>query len=75
MKRVPAFLLLLVLSFAWLKPASAQIFMGQDSAAQAHKAAKREQKAQKKAAKKQRKAANKYAKAQKKAAKRAQHRS
>jgi len=74
MKHVPALLLLTALSFAYISPAGAQIFMGKDSSAQAQKAAKREKKAQKKAAKKQRKEADKYAKAQRKAAKRARHR-
>jgi hypothetical protein len=44
MKRIPAFILLVTLSFAWLIPAKAQIFSGPDSARQAQKAAKKEQK-------------------------------
>jgi len=73
MKRILAFMLLVALSFAWSMPATAQIFKGPDSARQAQKAAKKEQKASNKAARKQQKAAKKYEKAQRKAAKR-QHR-
>lgn len=69
MKRIPAFVLIL-LSFAWLAPARAQIFRGPDSAKQARKAALKDQK---KAAKQQRKASKKLAKAQRKAAKRQRH--
>ena len=72
MKRVPTFILLVALSFAWSIPAKAQIFTGPDSARQAQKAAKKEQKAQTKAAQKQQKSMKKYEKAQQKAAKRAQ---
>jgi len=72
MKRIPAFLLLVALSFAWSISAKAQVFMGPDSARRAQKAAAKEQKAQNKAAKKQQKAMQKYYKAQRKAAKRAQ---
>jgi hypothetical protein len=74
MKRIPAFILLVALSFAWLTPATAQIFTGPDSARRAQKATKKQQKALKKAAKKQRKAMRKYEKAQRKAAKRTQRR-
>jgi hypothetical protein len=70
MKRIPAFILLVALSFACSTPAGAQIFTGPDSAHQAEKAAKKQQKA---AAKKQRKEMKRYQKAQRKAAKRAQH--
>jgi hypothetical protein len=70
MKRIPAFILLVTLSFAWLIPAKAQIFSGPDSARQAQKAAKKEQKAQSNAAKKQQKSMKKYEKAQQKSAKR-----
>jgi hypothetical protein len=70
MRRIPAFILLVALSFACSIPAKAQIFSGPDSARQAQKAADKQQKAE---AKKQRKAMKKYAKAQRKAAKRAQH--
>jgi hypothetical protein len=73
MKRIPTLILLVALSFAWSTPARAQIFSGPDSARQAQKAAKKQQKAQNKAAKKQQKSMKKYEKAQQKAAKRAQH--
>jgi len=73
MKRVPTLILLVALSFAWSIAAKAQIFTGPDSARQAQKAAKKQQKAQSKAAKKQQKSMQKYQKAQQKAAKRAQH--
>lgn len=69
MKRIPAFVLIL-LSFAWVAPARAQIYRGPNSAEQAQKAAKKEQK---RTAKEQRKAAKKLAKAQRKAAKRQKH--
>ena len=72
MKRVPAFILLIALSFACSVSAKAQIFMGKDSARQAQNAAKKQQKASKKAAKKQRKTMKKYEKAQRRAAKKAQ---
>ncbi len=68
MKRIPAVILLIALSFASLTPAKAQIFMGPDSARQAQKAAKKEQRARDKAAKKQQKAMRKQEKAQRKAA-------
>jgi len=74
MKRIPTLILLVALSFAWSIPAGAQIFRGPDSARQAQKAAKKQQKAFNKAAKKQQKAMKKSQKAQRKAAKRAQHR-
>jgi hypothetical protein len=73
MKRIPALILLVALSFAWSIPAKAQIFSGPNSARQAQKAAEKQQKAQNKAAKKQQKSMQKYEKAQQKAAKRAQH--
>ena len=72
MKQIAAFVLLIALSFAPSIPAKAQIFSGPDSARQAQKAAKKQQKAQNKAAKKQQKSMKKYEKAQQKAAKRAQ---
>jgi hypothetical protein len=72
MKRIPALLLLVALSFAWSIPAKAQIFSGPDSARQAQKAANKQQKTQNKAAKNQQKSMKKYEKAQQKAAKRAQ---
>jgi hypothetical protein len=63
MKRIPAFILLVALSFEWSIPAKAQIFSGPDRARQAQKAAKKQQKAQNKAAKKQQKSMKKYEKA------------
>jgi hypothetical protein len=74
MKRIAALMLLAALSLAWSMPAEAQIFRGKDSARQAEKANRKQQKAFKKAGKKQQKAARKYQKAQRKAAKRAQRR-
>jgi hypothetical protein len=75
MKRIPAFILLVALSFAWSIPARTQIFRGPDSARQAQKAAKKQQKSFNKEAKKQRKAMKKYQKSQRKAARRASYRS
>jgi hypothetical protein len=72
MKRIPAFMLLVALSFAWSLPATAQIFRGPDSERQAQKANKKQQKALNKAARKQQKAMRKNEKAQRKAAKKAQ---
>jgi uncharacterized membrane protein (DUF106 family) len=72
MKRIPVFILVIALSLASSIPAKAQIFSGPDSARQAQKAAKKQQKAQSKAAKKQQKSVKKYEKAQHKASKRAQ---
>jgi hypothetical protein len=72
MKRIAAFILLVAL--AGSMSATAQIFMGPNSARQAQKAAKKQQKAQNKAAEKQRKAMKKYQKTQQKAAKRSRHR-
>jgi len=69
MKRIPAFLLILS-CFAWSVPAHAQIYRGPNSAEQARKAAKKDQK---KLAKQQRRAAKRLAKAQRKAAKRQKH--
>lgn len=74
MKRIFAFALLLGLSFACTMTANAQIFRGPDSARQADKASKKQQKAWQKSAKKQQKALKKQEKAQRKAAKRAQRR-
>jgi len=74
MKRMLAFALLFVLSLASSAPSEAQVFRGPDSARQAEKAAKKQQKASSKAAKKQQKAMKKYEKAQRKAAKKAQRR-
>lgn len=67
MKRLPTFVLLILLSFAWSAPAHAQIYRGPNSAKQAQKASRRYQK---RVAKQQRKAAKKLAKAEGKAAKR-----
>jgi len=67
MRRIPALILLVVLSITCAMPARAQIFMGKDSARRAQKAAKKQQKARNKAIKK-------YQKAQRKAAKKARHR-
>jgi hypothetical protein len=72
MKRIATLILVIASSFASLIPAKAQIFSGPDSARQAQKAAKKQQKAQSKAAKKQQKSMKKYEKAQQKASKRAQ---
>jgi hypothetical protein len=71
MKRVAAFLLLIVFSTAPSIPAVAQPenrSIGENSR-EAKKAAKQQQKYSKKQAKRQRKAARKYQKAQKKASK------
>ena len=59
MKRVPAFILLIVFSFACSVSAKAQIFMGKDSARQAQNAAKKQRKTMKKYEKAQRKVAKK----------------
>jgi hypothetical protein len=67
MKRIAAFLLLAVLSFAWAMPAQAQIFTGPDAARQAQQAAKRNQKTANKAAVKKERALQKAAKKQQKA--------
>jgi hypothetical protein len=72
MKPIVALALLLAsLSFAGATPARAQIFHGPDSARQAQKAAKKQQKAYNRANRKQLKAFNKQQKAQLKAARRA----
>jgi len=71
MKRVPAFTLA-VLSFTWPISSQAQIYRGPNSAQEAQKAARKDQK---RAAKRQRKSSKKFLKAQRKAAKRAKHRS
>jgi hypothetical protein len=75
MRRISVFLLLVALSFAWSLPAAAQIYTGPNSARQADKAGKKQQKALAKTAKKQQKATAKSEKAQRKAAKRAQRHS
>jgi hypothetical protein len=71
-KRIPVFILLIELIFASSIPARAQIFSGPNSAGQAQKAAKKQQKAQNKAAKKQQRSMKKYERAQQKASERAQ---
>jgi hypothetical protein len=70
MKRIPVFTLVL-LSFMWCIASQAQIYRGPNSAQQAQKAARKDQK---RAAKRQRKANKKLLKEQRKAAKRAKHR-
>jgi hypothetical protein len=69
LKRIPVLMLLVALCFAGSMPARAQIFRGPDSARQAEKANKKQQKALQKAARKQQKAFRKSSKAQRKAAK------
>ena len=71
MKRLAAFVLLAVFSFACLLPAHAQRMSREQNARQSSKAAKKQQKMLKKSAKKQRKAMKKSAKAQRKATKKA----
>jgi hypothetical protein len=70
MKRIPSLILLVALSIAM--PAAAQIFTGPNSARQADRAGRKQQKALNKAAIKQQKAINKSEKAQRKAAQKAQ---
>jgi hypothetical protein len=71
MKRIPAFLLLLVLSLIGTMTAKSQRISPQENARQSGKAAKRQQKMLKKANKKQAKAMKKYAKKERKATKKA----
>jgi hypothetical protein len=73
-KRIAAFMLLVVLTGAWSIPVKAQRISVEENARQSRRSAKKQQKMLKKANKKQSKAMKKYAKAQRKAAKRAQHR-
>jgi hypothetical protein len=70
MKRIPA-LTLAVLSLTWSITSQAQIYRGPNSAQEAQKAARKDQK---RAAKRQRKTIKKLLKAQRKAAKKAKHR-
>jgi hypothetical protein len=70
MKRVPAYMLV-VLSFTWCIPSQAQIYRGPNSAQEAQKAARKDQK---RTARRQRKANKKLRKAQRKTAKRPNHR-
>jgi hypothetical protein len=72
MKRIPSLILLVALSVASSMPAAAQIFTGPNSARQADKAGRKQQKALNKAAIKQQKAISKSEKAQRKAAQKAQ---
>ena len=71
MKRIAAFLLLVVLSFAGSIPVQAQRISPEENARQSRKAIKKQQKMLNKANKKQSKAAKKYAKQQRKATKKA----
>jgi biopolymer transport protein ExbD len=71
MKRLVAFMLLLILSVACLVPAYAQRTSVDQNARQSQAAAKNQQKAMRKAVKKQRKATKKAEKAQRKATKKA----
>jgi hypothetical protein len=72
MKRIPSLILLVALSVASSMPVAAQIFTGPNSARQADKAGRKQQKALNKAAIKQQKAISKSEKAQRKAAQKAQ---
>jgi hypothetical protein len=74
MKRIPSLILLVALSVASSMPAAAQIFTGPNSARQADKAGRKQQKALNKAAIKQQKAISKSEKAQRKATQKAQRR-
>ena len=71
MKRLAAFVLLVIFSVPCLAPVQAQRLTPEQNARQSSKAAKKQQKMLKKAAKKQRKANNKFLKAQRKATKKA----
>jgi len=74
MSRIRLLLFFMVaLTGSWSLPGNAQVFHGPNSAKQAEKANKRQQKALRKAAKKQQKKMRKYQKAQKKASKRRHH--
>jgi hypothetical protein len=74
MKRIAAFMLLVVLSVAGTMPAYAQRTSVQENSRQSQKAAKKQQKASKKTAKQQRKAMKKYTRGQRKAVKKANNR-
>ena len=74
MKRIAAFMLLLVLAIAGSIPAQAQRTSPEENARQSRKAAKLQQKMLKRANKKQRKAMKKSEKAQRKAIRKANHR-
>ncbi len=71
MKRIAAFMLLVLLSFTCLVPAYAQRLTPEQNARQSKKAIKKQQKILKKSAKQQRKAMKRSAKAQRKATKKA----
>jgi len=71
MKRLAAFLLLVIFSVACLIPAQAQRLTPEQNARQSSRAAKQQQKMLRKAAKKQRKSNKKFLKAQRKATKKA----
>jgi RecA/RadA recombinase len=74
MKRIAAFVLLVILSIAGSIPVQAQRMSPQENARQSQKANKRQQKMLKKANKKQAKAMKKAAKSQRKATKKANQR-
>ncbi len=74
MKRIAAFLLLVVLSFAGSIPVQAQRISPEENARQSRKAIKKQQKMLNKANKKQRKAMKKASKSQRKANKKANRR-
>ncbi|HEY6303780.1 MAG TPA: hypothetical protein VIX14_12010 [Terriglobales bacterium] len=74
MKRIAAFMLLVVLSIAGSMPTHAQRISPEQNARQSRKAIKKQQKMLNKANKKQRKAMKKAAKTQRKATKRANRR-
>ncbi len=71
MKRIPAFLLLVILGIAGSAPVQAQRISPAENARRSSKAAKKQQKMLKKANKKQRKAMNKAEKKQRKEIKKA----
>ena len=74
MKRIAAFLLLVVFSISVVGSLHAQTISPQENARRSQKAAKKQQKMLKKVSKKQRKAMKKYAKAQRKAQNKANRR-
>jgi hypothetical protein len=74
MKRIAAFMLLVVLSLAGSMPAQAQRISPQENARQSRKAIKKQQKMLNRVNKKQAKAMKKAAKAQRKATKKANRR-
>jgi len=74
MKRIPAVLLLAVLSLAGSIPLQAQLMTPEQNARKSQKAARKQQKYLNKSAKNQRKAMKKYEKQQRKATKKANRR-